>query len=500
MKTVNIMNFVRTFEPRDIEAERLLLDTARAELQLVNEMRLPATFLLEYDALVDERYVELFTNEAGSNIELGLWYEIVEPLTTDIGIPYNSKRGYRWDWGIDPGYPMSYDNATKERLIDQAMNKFREVFGHYPRTVGSWVIDTYTYNYLKDNYKLDAVCICRDQINTDAYTMVGGYFNGFYFPSQNNIFTPSKEPRLQNDVPVARLLGPDPIHNYDGRKHLSENLMGQTTVFTLEPASEAGRDPRCVDWFFRTFFKNESLSQAYCQIGQENSFSTYDLVTPLRMQFEKLIEMGIRFEKMCDTGAHFRREFGRTPAAAVTALDNWDSPDIQSVQYSSYRYTANIFRRDSVATIRNLYFFDNRVKDTYLTEKCTTFDSIHENMPIVDTYYQRGETDGGEGIILDTGVASLGVKAIGDNKMLVSLGDSEVIFDEDRIKLVGCKPIFTPLMNNTKIELTEGGLSYCYKGHSYALKIEGGSAEWQGESIVIIPDSDTITLIPTECI
>ena len=54
-------------------------------------MGLPSAFLLEYDALCDERYVELFRG-AGQNIELGLWYEIVEPLTTDIGIPYNSTR------------------------------------------------------------------------------------------------------------------------------------------------------------------------------------------------------------------------------------------------------------------------------------------------------------------------------------------------------------------------------------------------------------------------
>ncbi len=492
------MNFVRTFEPRDAAVEEKLLETARDELRLINEMRLPATVLLEYDALVDERYVELFTKEAGSNIELGLWYEIVEPLTSAIGIPYNSKRGYKWDWNIDPGFPMSYDNQTKERLIDQAMHKFHEVFGYYPRTVGSWVIDTYTYNYLKNNYKLDAVCICRDQINTDAYTMVGGYFNGFYFPSENNIFTPSNEPRTHKDVPVARLLGPDPIHNYDGRKQLSEDLMDKTTVFTLEPACEAGKNPECIDWFFRTFFKNESLSQAYCQIGQENSFAMFDLITPLRMQFEKLIEMGIRFEKMCDTGAHFSREFGITPGSAVTALDNWDKPDIQSVQYSSYRYTANVFRRDGVVAIRNLYFFDNRVADTYLTEICSTFDSIHENMPIVDTYYQRGDTDGGEGIILDTGATSFEVKAIGDNNMRIIFGKKEIVLDEDRIKLVRCNPLFTPKMSNTTICVVDGGISYTYNGNSYALRIEGGSAEWQGERIAIIPEGDTVTLTPCE--
>ena len=134
MKITNIMNFIRTFEPRDSETEKKLLDTAAAELELSLKMNLPSTFLLEYDALCDDRYLELFKAvKDNPKIELGFWYEVVEPLTSAIGIPYNSKRGYRWDWNIDPGYSMAYPNETKERLIDEAMRKFKEVFGFYPK-------------------------------------------------------------------------------------------------------------------------------------------------------------------------------------------------------------------------------------------------------------------------------------------------------------------------------------------------------------------------------
>ena len=207
MKITNIMNFIRTFEPRDSETEKKLLDTAAAELELSLKMNLPSTFLLEYDALCDDRYLELFKAvKDNPKIELGFWYEVVEPLTSAVGIPYNSKRGYRWDWNIDPGYSMAYPNETKERLIDEAMRKFKEVFGFYPKTVASWVLDTYTVNYLYDNYELDALMICRDQVNTDAYTMVGGYFNGAYFPSRNNVFTPGGD-KTRINLPVFRLLG-----------------------------------------------------------------------------------------------------------------------------------------------------------------------------------------------------------------------------------------------------------------------------------------------------
>lgn len=492
MKIVNIMNFVRTFEPRDAETEKKLWATARDQLRLSEEMKLPSTFLLEYDALCDERYVELFRN-VGENIELGFWYEVVEPLTTAIGIPYNSTRGYRWDWNIDPGFAMSYPNGIRERLIDEAMRRFREVFGYYPRTVGSWVLDTYTVNYLTDKYDIDALLICRDQINTDAYTMVGGYFSGGYYPSRNNIFTPGTA-SMRIGTPVFRLLGSDPIHNYDGKKYLSEKYAAGG-VYTLEPACPAGRDPECVDWFFKTYYEGESLGFAYTQVGQENSFASFDLVTPLRMQYEKLLQRGIEFQRVCDTGRLFKEKYSKTPATSVCALDNWDERDLKTVYYSCESYVANILYNEGRVAIRCLYLFDDRIREAYLNSKCTTFDSIHENMPIVDTFYQKGETDGGEGIILDTCAKQFAVSSPKDSVLEINLGSRSITLDEEGITVRGCNMEFAPKMCSTCIECNGQDLHYLYKGHKYALKTEGARVS-RTDNVISIK-GETVRLIPT---
>lgn len=497
MKITNIMNFVRTFEPRDLEIEAMLFDTAKSQLELSVEMELPSTFLLEYDALCDERYVELFRAvKDNPKIELGFWYEVVEPLTSAIGIPYNSPRGFKWDWFIDPGYAMAYENGVKEKLIDEAMRKFKEIFGSYPRTVASWVLDTYTVNYLCKNYEIDALMICRDQVNTDAYTMVGGYFNGAYYPSKNNVFTPgSDETRL--NVPVFRLLGPDPIHNYDSHKYLTKEIIEKSgqSVFTLEPVCYAGHEPDVVDWFFDTYYRTECVGMAYTQIGQENSFANFDLVTPLRMQYEKLLERGVSFLTVSETGRLFKATYDKTPSASVSALTNWDSKKAQSVYYSCEGYVANFFTADDKAFIRALYLFDDRVEDTYLNSKCTTFDSVHENMPIVDTWYQRGNTDGGYGIIFDTGTTVLSQSIDGD-VLTLELENGSVSFDSEGISVTKCKLEFTPKMCNTKITLTKSGLEYEYKSHKYLLKVVGATPRLDGEKILICGES--VKLIPTK--
>ena len=188
MKIINIMNFVRDIDERVDDSKNILFNTTEAELDLVNEFGFENTFLLQYDAVCDYRYVELFKSKATDKTELGLWYEIVEPLTTACGLEYRSELGWKWDWHVIPGFSMAYSPKEREKLIDEAMGKFRSVFGYYPKTIASWLIDTHTFNYLANNYDIDFIAICRDQTNTDAYTLIGGYFNQAYYPSKNNIF------------------------------------------------------------------------------------------------------------------------------------------------------------------------------------------------------------------------------------------------------------------------------------------------------------------------
>ena len=82
MKTINIMNFVRQNDHRLPAHSDILYRTTEAELALVNAYEVENTFLLQYDAFCDERFVKLFREKATPHTELGVWYEIVEPLTS----------------------------------------------------------------------------------------------------------------------------------------------------------------------------------------------------------------------------------------------------------------------------------------------------------------------------------------------------------------------------------------------------------------------------------
>ena len=92
MKVINIMNFVRYIDERMKDSVNILYQTTKQELMMVNEFGFENTFLLQYDAVCDENYQNLFKEYGTDRTELGLWYEIVEPLTSACGLPYRSER------------------------------------------------------------------------------------------------------------------------------------------------------------------------------------------------------------------------------------------------------------------------------------------------------------------------------------------------------------------------------------------------------------------------
>ena len=404
--------------------------------------------------------------------------------------------GWKWDWHIIPGFSMAYKPCEREMLIDEAMRKFREVFGYYPKTVASWLIDTYTINYLAENYDISAFAVCRDQTSTDAYTLIGGYFNQAYYPSKNNMFTPAQTDEMRLNVPMFRLLGPCPIHNYEDKKYLSDEIKKNHLCCTLEPVWMPGYVPEYVDGFLRTFYKNEDLGFSYAHFGQENSFGSKCLPA-LRMQFEKLLDLKeVNVMKMSDTGEWFKKTFpGKTPATSVVALTNWDSEDVQASYYDCQKYTSNIMRYEDRVFIRSLFLFDDDNKDMYITDTCTTFEAIYENLPIIDTLRNSAEEKRNCGLVIDTEASEFDAVKEGDGVLKIYWKDKSVIYDENKITVVSDKLCFYKGTMNVTVE--GNTLIYNCKDIDYSLRIENARVfVLECGDIEIIPKDGKCELYP----
>lgn len=435
-KIVNIVNFIRLLEPRDAAiTEDVLYQTVVKQLAMMKQYKLGGTFLLQYDALMDSRYPQLLKKLSKDSFEIGAWWEIPQPLVEKAGLKWRGR--YPWDWHADVGFSTGYSPEEREKLVDVYMADFKEIFGYYPKSVGSWFIDAHTLNYLYNKYHIVASCNCKDQYGTDGYTLWGGYWNQAYYPSKINSYMPAQHEANQLPVPIFRMLGSDPVRQYD--EGLGTTRQG---VITLEPVYKfGGGDAEWVRWYFDQFVKGEAMEFAYTQAGQENSFTWdamkkgFDIQLPLIARLRN--EGKVKVETLAASGKWFSDHYKVTPATAVTINRDMEGSDRKTVWFNSRFYRMNLLWENGTLRFRDIHLFDEAFPSVYTTGKATSNECSFFTLPFVDGYIWSTP---------DT-LAGLWFKAIVDGKEIMLQGKDPVITNPADGKLHIAWPLTT--MNAT---------------------------------------------------
>ncbi len=481
-KVINIVNFVRGVEPRDPKIDLFL--PVEQELELNKKYGFPNTFLLQYDAMLRPDFQELFLTRRDGNTELGVWIEIVRPLTEAVGIEWRGRPGYDWDWHINPGFLMAYTQKQRELLADEIMRKFRELFGEYPKSVGSWLLDSYTMDYMSRKYNIEAFAVCREQFAVDAYTLWGGYYNQGYYASKFNMLCPASSPETQIPAPVFRMLGIDPIYGYSENTTLYPQESGHGCP-TLEPVWYTGREPHCIDWMLDCNFKEECLNFAYVQLGQENSFGWKDIVKGLPTQFEKVQKLvsdgSVTVEKLCDTGRWFKNRFAATPATSLIASTDRESNGLRSVWYNCKNYRANVVLYGNELYFRDIYMFNDAYREKYYKTPCTDWQATYDNLPVVDGRLWSSDSVVAK-LAFECPMKEISSERIGDSELTVTAfcRDGEKI----RIELTEAGiDIFTEKSQRlsfrrgtdygTEIDIESDTLKLRHNGFSYSVPVSG---------------------------
>ncbi|MEG1885376.1 MAG: hypothetical protein RR182_03735 [Alistipes sp.] len=384
-RIVNIINFIRQLEPRDPAiSEEVLYETVHQQVLQLNRHQLAGTFLLQYDALINPRYQKLLKEELNAASEVGAWWEITQPHVEAAGLKWRGR--YPWDWHADVGFSTGYTPAERAKLVDVYMAAFKAAFGTYPASVGSWFIDAYTLGYMYDKYHIVASCNCKDQLGTDGYTLWGGYWNQAYYPSRKNAYMPAQTEQGQIPVPIFRMLGSDPIYQYD--LGLGSDIQG---VASLEPVyNEFGKSRKWIEWFFRTMFDEPCLAFNYVQAGQENSFTWAQMRTGLEIQIPLLDSLRrankIEVKTLKESGEWFRKNYTLTPPTAVTALTDVRNEGHKTVWYNSRFYRANLLWRGDAFRFRDIHLFDEHIESVYFTQRCTSNKVVYKTLPLVDGF------------------------------------------------------------------------------------------------------------------
>lgn len=386
---VNIINFLRGMGSQTDNID--LLEPITENIKLLKELNLKSTFLVQYDVMDSEEMVSALKG-AGDLFEIGGWLEIVEPLATSAGEKWRGRQ--HWDYHANVDFPIGYTPDVRRKIVDRFMERFYEVFGKYPKSMGAWLIDSITLDYLKEKYNIEAACICRDQYGTDGYNFWGGYYSQGYYPAKRNMLCPAQTKEQQIELPVFRMLGSDPIHQYDSGLIGEDGKIKPSAwqkVITMEPAYPLyGGNPEWSDWFFRNNYSGNNLGFAYTQIGQENSFGWPRVETGLRAQYmmaKKMADEGtVSVESLSESGKWFKSEFEYSPTCSLPFGDDWSDKKAQSYWYYSRFYRTDIYVEDKRFWLRDLHIFDENYAERYFEDIERSNCSLYDTLPVMDGY------------------------------------------------------------------------------------------------------------------
>lgn len=444
---VNIYNFIRKTVYPSGEFVQDDFQTVVQEIELIKQYGFPATYALKHDALMDERFVNLIKESIDEYDEVGAWWEITEELANKAGVIWKGETPI--DDHVDKGYSLGYSPEDRFKMADVYMNDFKERFGYYPKTVGSWVVDIRTLTYLKEKYGVVGGAICRDQIGTDGFTLWGGYFNQAYYPSKLNEYIPAQSKEMQLDLPLFRLLGPDPIYNFE--EGLRPELKG---VHTLEPAWIIGQSKEWVDWFFECLTEEETLGFSYAQVGQENTFLWNTMYKGYEVQIEHIFklekEKKVRVETLVESAIWYKKKYKLTPPTTFGAKKDWNTYNMKTLWYNSRFYRSSFLFENNVLSIRDIHLFNENYKSRYYDDCLNSNESIFDALPLMRPHYWKNELNERPEISF-VKLKRIGVyeKVKGDSIEFKTISDSEyeiiwwldsqenikVLCTEDKIKI-----------------------------------------------------------------
>ena len=384
-RIINIINFIRQTDYRLENADKLMFEAVQEQIKLVNKYDFPTTFLFQYDALINPNYQELMKTQLSSNCEIGAWWEITQPHVEAAGIEWRGN--HPWVSTANIAFTTGYTPEQREKLVDVYMTKFHEIYGKYPKSVGSWYVDSHTLAYMYEKYGIVASCNCKDQVGTDGYTLWGGYWNQAYYPSRKNAYMPAQTAEGQIPVPIFRMLGSDPIYQYE--TGIGGNGQG---VISLEPVyHEAGKNRKWVEYFLESIVNQPCLAFNYAQAGQENSFTWDGMGEGLEMQFpifDSLRTVGkIRIETLEQSGEWFKEQFPVTPPTAITTLTDIHEQDNKSVWYNSRFYRASLLWEKDGFCFRDIHFFDENFESDYLKTPGVGNQFFYFTLPVIDRFF-----------------------------------------------------------------------------------------------------------------
>jgi len=329
-------SFITIVNPvRVSEYTKSPVDSLKAEYQQIQIRNLPATWLLTYDAIMDESILQAL-KVMDDKQELGIFLEVSENFTNNSGVVYNKTNSWHHAKAL---FLSGYKQGDRKKLIDKVFSEFKDKFGYYPKSVGGWWVDSFSLSHMKEKYGITGVLGISDQFDLDNYQVWGTPFSTPFYPSKIHAGVPGDNSN-KLDIVTFRWAARDPLNGYVSPSGK------QASLYSVQDYPQV----RASDEYFEKLVELYSVSNnnynqfGHVTVGLEADFPPhiYDAVLANRLdQVKKLEQQGVTFLTMEQFSHWYRQEFKRTPPHYIETDDLLGSPK-KSMWYQSSFYRVGL--------------------------------------------------------------------------------------------------------------------------------------------------------------
>lgn len=306
---------------------------------------LPVGWAVRYDALDNSEMISLLKDGRG---EVGGLLEVTPQLTKNSNVSYKGEQnGYDWHFGKNV-FLVGYTIDQRKKLIDTYFEKFKRVFGKYPSFTVSWMIDSWSLDYVSSKYNVILHELTKEQYETDSYTLYGGIFNAPYYPSKTHPLIPSKS---GNSIVMIRQTISDPLYNYGFPK----------AFYTSQPNDYLSNtiDAKNISYFnsLVNHITDQKSGFPLAVVGFENSFDFQkygqEFIDQLLYLKTKQTDGLITLKTPSETALQFKSEFKENKPFVIQDKFN-SNANFGTLWYFSPYYRARLIVKNGIVTITDL--------------------------------------------------------------------------------------------------------------------------------------------------
>ena len=368
-KYITIVNPVRISKYNKTPVESL-----RTQYSIIKDKKLPATWLVTFDVLNDKNMVNEF-KKFDKTQEMGIFLEVTKDFSDKVGVKYGS--GAYWHHANNV-FLSGYTQNERKILIDAVFKKFKENFGYYPKSVGSWWTDSYSLSYMKDKYGINANLVCSDQFSTDGYEIWGQPWQVPYYPSKYHSGIFASDLSVKLDVVNFQWASRDPLNGY------------YSSLFSTQDYLLSGKDLD-INYFeklVRLYSRPDKNKFGQITVGLEAdlSFESYkNEFTKQMALIDKLRNTeGINVTTMKDFAVWYKENYPELSPASLLEAEDLLGTGVKAIwsQSPEYRLFYTIDPSTKEITVRDLRFYNADLEEPYYFSPNRSF-SLTINIPAI---------------------------------------------------------------------------------------------------------------------